>query len=153
MAPSRTLFRSLAAVGAAVLISTALVGCGSSSDDKTLTAKEFRSQANKLCSDADKETEAFGANITEKSSDADVAEAIDKTVARNHELIKDLEALKAPDNLADDVDSMLDSVKAGLVVLDKISSMQDLQTAASGESPFAAADTKAKKLGLDTCAD
>jgi len=152
MVPSRT----LATVGVVALLSAALVGCGSSdgtSSDKKLTAAQFRTQANKLCADADKDTESFGSSISESSSDSDVTEAIDKTVARNDKLVNDIDALNAPSDLADDVDSMLDSVRDALKVLDKITSVQDLVTASKGADPFAEVNTKAKALGLDTCAD
>jgi hypothetical protein len=145
------LSRTIAAAGVAALISTLLVGCGSS--DETLTKKEFQSQANKLCEDANKETETYGANITEKSSDADVAAAIDKTVKRNEELVDDVDALNEPKSMTDDVDSMLDSVRAGIKLLDEISSVQDLMSFDPNSGAFKEANDKAKALGLETCAE
>jgi len=142
--------RTLAAAGAVALLSALLVGCGG---EDALTAKEFRSQANKLCADASDDTEKFGADISESSSDADVTEAIDQTVERNNELVADIDDLAAPDSLADDVDSMLKSVRAGIKELDKISSIQDLLSVDLESGPFAEADEKAKDLGLDKCAE
>ena len=143
--------RTLAAAGAVALLSAVLVGCGGGED--TLTAKEFRSQANKLCKDADADTEKFGEDISEKSSDKEVTDAVDQTVERNNELVDDIDDLNAPDDLADDVDSMLDSVRDALKELDKISSVQELVAAASGEDPFAEVNRKATALKLDECAD
>ena len=134
-----------------VTLATLLVsGCGGSD---TLSAKEFRSQANKLCTDANKDTEAYGAKITEASSDADVTAAIDKTVKRTSELVADIDALEPPKDLADDVDSMLASVRAGNKDLDKVSSVQDLTSFDPNSGPFKEANDKASKLGLDACAD
>jgi len=105
-----SLSRTLAAAGAAVLISTALVGCGSSSsDDKTLTATEFKAQANKLCSAAKKDTDKMGESLSETSTDEEVTKAVDDAVARNTQLVDDLDALKAPKSLQSDVDDLLKS--------------------------------------------
>lgn len=132
-----------------VIMLTALMtaGCGGSD---TLSAKEFRSKANKLCAAANKDTDGYGAKITQTSSDADVTAAIDKTVKRNEQLADDIDALKPPKAMADDVDSMLTSVRAGIKELDKITSVKDLTT--FDPSTLSDANAKAKKLGLDTCA-
>ncbi|MFL6023167.1 MAG: hypothetical protein ACJ72O_07490 [Marmoricola sp.] len=145
------LTRTLAALGAAALVSTALVGCGSSGSD-TLTKAEFQTKANKLCADANKDTESYGADITEKSSDADVTAAIDKTVKRNQDLIAAIDALDEPKSISDDVASMLSSVRAGMKDLGKVSSVQDLVAFDPNGANFKAANDKAKALGLDTCA-
>ena len=145
-----TLSRTLAAAGAAVLISTALAGCGSSGSD-TLTKAEFQTKANKLCADANKDTEAYGKDISEKSTDAEVTEAIDKTVKRNQELVDAIDGLNEPESISDDVASMLDSVRAGMKDLDKISSVQDLMSFDPNGGNFKDANDEANKLGLDTC--
>ena len=123
-----------------------LAGCGG---DDALTAKEFRSQANHLCTEADKDTEALGAGLSDTSSEKDVTDAIDKLVERNEKLVKDIDALKAPESLADDVDEMLDSVKAALKKLDA-ATLEELNAM---EDPFTEANAKSKALGLDACAD
>lgn len=145
-----SLSRTLATAGAAVLVSTVLAGCGG---DGTLSAKEFRSQANKLCADANKDTETYGAKISQTSSDADVTKAIDRTVERNEKLVADIDALEAPKSMADDVDSMLASVRAGMKELDKISSVQDLTSFDASSGPLKDANDKAVKLGLTTCGE
>jgi hypothetical protein len=156
-----TLSRTLAAAGAAVLLSTALVGCGSSdssgdkgvaADKPALTKAEFQTQANKLCAAANKDTESYGANISEKSTDAEVSAAIDKTVQSNQELVDAIDALYEPQDLSADVASMLNSVKAGMAELDKVSSVQDLMSFDPNSGSFKDANDKATKLGLDTCA-
>jgi hypothetical protein len=129
-----------------VLALTALLaGCGGSD---ALTAKEFRSQANGLCTKADKDTEALGAGLSDASSEKDIADAIDKLVARNQKLVKDIDALDAPASLTDDVDEMLDDVKAALEKLDD-ATVAELN---SMEDPFTDANAKAKAIGLDACA-
>ena len=127
-----------------------LTGCGG---DGTLSAKEFRSQANKLCADANKDTETYGAKISQTSSDAEVTEAIDRTVKRSEKLVADIDALAAPTSMADDVDSMLASVRAGMKELDKISSVQDVTSFDASSGPLKDANDKAVKLGLDTCGE
>jgi hypothetical protein len=139
--------RTRAALVVVTLSALLASGCGGSD---TLSAKEFRSQANKLCADANKDTDGYGAKITETSSDADVTEAIDKTVKRNDELVDDIDALNAPKSMADDVDSMLKSVRTGIKELDKISSVKDLTS--FDPSTLNDANAKATKLGLDDCA-
>src|SRR5690242_8593323 len=137
-----SLSRTLAAAGAAVLISTALVGCGSSSsDDKTLTATEFKAQANKLCSAAKKDTDKMGESLSETSTDEEVTKAVDDAVARNTQLVDDLDALKAPKSLQSDVDDLLKSVRDGLKKLDAATSVKDLQTM---DDPFTDANQKSK---------
>jgi len=143
------LSRIVAAVGAAALITTTLAGCGGSD---SLTKAEFQTKANKLCKDANKDTETYGANISEKSTDAEVTAAIDKTVKRNQELVDAIDALKEPTAISDDVASMLTSVKAGMKDLDKISSVQDLMSFDPNGGNFKDANDKATKLGLGTCA-
>jgi hypothetical protein len=151
--------RTLGTVACAALLALSLAGCGSSSDDKdngndskTLSASDFKEQANQLCADANKASESIGADITETSSDAEVTDAIDQTVALNEKLINSIEDLNAPDNLADDVKSMLDAVRGGTEEMDKISSVSDLSAFDPTTGAFADADEKATALGLTECA-
>ena len=149
MVLSRSLARSLAAAGAAVLVSTVLVGCGGTD---TLTTKEFQTRANKLCADANKDTESYGADISEKSTDSEVTAAIAKTVKRNNELVDAVDALKPPSKIAEDVDAMLKNVRAGNKELGKITSVADLMSFDPNGGVFKKANDQATKLGLDTCA-
>jgi hypothetical protein len=141
-----SLSRTLTAAGAAVLLTTALAGCGGSS---TLTAKEFKAQANKLCAAAKKDTDKMGATLSENSSNDEVTKAVDGAVARNNQLADDIDALKAPKSLQGDVDAMLKSVRDGLKKLDAATSVKDLQTM---DDPFIEANQKSKDLGLAICA-
>ena len=144
MHPIRT---ALALVCAAALTVT-LAGCGSSSDD-TLTAKEFRSRADALCAAAEKDTDAIGEKLSESSSETEVRSALDKLVTRTERLVKDIDGLEEPEDLSDGVREMLDSVRAALTKIDG-ASMDEIS---SMEDPFADANAKADKLGLDECAD
>jgi hypothetical protein len=123
-----------------------LAGCGGGD---ALTAKEFRSRANDLCTEADKDTEALGEGLSDASSEKDLTEAIDGLVARSEKLNKDIDALDAPESLSDDVDAMLASVRAALKKLDD-ATVSELN---SMEDPFTEANAKAKALGLDACDD
>lgn len=138
--------RTRATFAAAVLaLSPILVACGG---DSALSAKEFRSQANALCKTAASDTKKLGEDLSASSSEKDITAAIDKLVERNEKLAADVAALKAPDNLQKDVDSMLKDVRAALKTLDE-ASLAELN---SMEDPFAKANEKAKDLGLDDCA-
>ncbi|RNL75313.1 hypothetical protein [Nocardioides marmorisolisilvae] len=155
-----TLSRTLAAAGAAVLISTALAGCGSSdksSDDKsgdatTLTKAQFQEQANKLCGDLNDDVEKIGADLGPDSSDAEVKAVITQLVARNTKLISDIDELKVPADLKTEVDSMLDSLRAAGEEFSAVGSVDDLNALDVDHGVFAESDQKAKDLGLDTCA-
>ena len=135
---------ALALVCAATLALT-LTACGG---DSALSAKEFRAQANDLCAEADKDTEALGAGLSDSSSEKEVTDAIDKLVERTEKLVDDIDELEAPDELADGVDAMLDSVTTGLEKIDDAT----VAELGSMEDPFADANEKAKKVGLDKCA-
>jgi hypothetical protein len=137
--------RTRATLAATALALTTLVaGCGG---DDGLTAKEFRTKADKLCATADKDTEKLGAGLSDTSSEAEVKAAIDKLVDRTQKLVADLEALDEPKSLSKKVDAMLDSVRDGLKKLDDAS----LEELSSMENPLAEADAKAKDLGLKEC--
>lgn len=149
---------TILAVAASVALATSLTGCGSSDKSKndsspTLTAAQFKEQANQLCKDAGKDTESYGANITESSSDADVTAAITQTVQRNQKLVADIAALKAPADLTDDVKSMLDDVRQGLTQMGQIGSVADLKSFDPSTGAFKSADDKATALGLPDCAN
>jgi hypothetical protein len=141
-------------VAASVALATTFAGCGSSDSGKTptLTSAQFKSQADKLCVDANKETDSYGANITESSSDADVAAAIKQTVDRDKKLVSDIEKLKAPADVKSDVKSMLDDVRSGLDQMGKIGSVADLKTFDPTTGVFKDANDKATALGLPDCA-
>ncbi|MET3961837.1 hypothetical protein ABIE44_001771 [Marmoricola sp. OAE513] len=153
-----TTIRSLAAVACSVALATSFAGCGSDSKDddkgesKTLSVADFKEQANKLCKEAGEDTAKFGEDISESSSDADVSDAIDKTVDRNKKLVEDIDDLEAPDSIEDDVDSMLDSVEDGLKQMGEVSSLQDLMAFDPTGGSFKDANDKATALGLPDCA-
>ena len=150
--------RTLGTVACAAVLALSVVGCGSSddkdkgSDSKALSAADFKEQANKLCADSNKDSESYGADISETSSDADVTAAIDKVVERNNKLADDIADLKAPEDMADDVASMLKDVRAGLTEMDKLSSVADMMKYDDTTGPIADANTKSTALGLDECA-
>lgn len=131
-----------------VTLTALLAGCGGGGGD-ALTTKEFRAKASALCTKADKDTEAIGAGLTDASSEKELTDAIDKLVARNEKLVKDIDALDEPKSMSDDVDAMLAAVTAALKKLDD-ASVAELN---SMENPFTDANEKAKAIGLDACAD
>lgn len=138
--------RTLAPLGAAVLLSLVLAGCGG---DDALTAKEFRAQANKICKAADKDTDKLGDELGDSPSEKEFLAQIDKLVDRNEEMVDDLAALKAPESLSDDLDDLVSEVRSALKKVDDAS----LEEINSMENPFTAANEKAEELKLDDCAD
>jgi hypothetical protein len=142
-----TRFRAVL-VGLTALFSILLVaGCGG--DDSALSAKDFRAQANKLCEDAEDDTDKLGEGLDESSSEAEVEKSIDGLVERTEKLVADIRALDEPKALTDEVDDMLDAVTAAAAKID------DATIAEIGEmdDPFADANQKAKALKLDSCSD
>jgi hypothetical protein len=144
------LSRTLGAVGASVLLTAALAGCGGSS---TLTATEFKSQANKLCAAANKDTTSYGANLTESSTDADAAAFVAKVAKRNAELADAIDKLKEPTSMSADVSSMLASVRDGIKQFKNLTTIQQLMAFNPNSGSFKDANDKSLKLGLKTCAD
>lgn len=138
--------RTVLALVSVAALSLPLTGCGG---DDTLSAKEFRSQAEKLCNAAEKDTDKIGEELSDSATEADLAKAIDKLVDRVGELADDIAALKPPKDLVEGRDDMIAAVRKGL---DKVDNATAAELSAM-EDPFADANEKAKKIGLDACAD
>ncbi len=136
--------RSLAAGGAALALTFVMAGCGG---DSGLTTEEFRTQADKICADFEDKSNDLFAGISATSSEADLVEAFKKVADLLDDQSDQIGALEAPDSITEDVDAMLDSVRAGA---DKIRE-DGLELIKSGENPLEDATKKAKDLGLKNC--
>jgi len=137
--------RSLAAGGAALALAFVMAGCGG---DSGLTTEEFRKQADKICADFEDKSNDLFAGISATSSEADLVEAFKKVADLLDEQSDQIGALEAPDSISDDVDAMLDSIRAGA---DKVRE-DGLELIKTGENPLEDATKKADDLGLKSCA-
>lgn len=124
-----------------------LAACGG---DKTLTKAEFTKQANAICSSMEKKVEAAGKKVaTEKpgaSMDEMMKNVVDKVSPIIDETVTKLRALKAPEDMQDDVDAMLDAVQSDTDAIEKDPKLL------AGDSAYKDANEKATALGLDKCA-
>jgi hypothetical protein len=140
-------FRRLAP--ACILLVLASAACGS--DDDTLTMAEFRDAANAVCVAAEGD---IGPILGAIFPDLDSATEAERQTATDDLLevvgteIDDLAALVPPDDIADDVDAMLDAVRAAEAVVRE----QGAGFWLDESDPFADANQRAAALGLDACA-
>jgi hypothetical protein len=143
--------RTLGAVACAAVLALSVVGCGSSddkdSDSKTLSASDFKEQANALCKTANTELAELQSGADTTTTEGQEA-FVDAFGARITKLVDGIEELEAPDSLADGVDEMLDAVKG------VVSDLEDdgISVLSGTIDPFTDADAKATELGLDECA-
>ncbi|MET3961838.1 ElaB/YqjD/DUF883 family membrane-anchored ribosome-binding protein [Marmoricola sp. OAE513] len=149
-----TTIRTFAAVACSVALATSFAGCGSDSkddkgDSKSLSVAEFKEQANKLCKEADEDVKEIGTTLSATSGKDEVTDALKKAADRVDDEVDDIKDLGIPSSIEDDVEDMLDAVNdATDTIREKGAALLNEQ-----QSPFAAANEKAKALGLDDCAD
>ncbi len=132
-----------------VLVALVAAGCGgggSSSDQ--LSASDLKSQANAICADLNKKTQAAA-----KSQDFDTA------LNATNDALDKLKALKPPDELKDSYQAFLDGASSETPTLTKLVKAikaKDIATAQklSGQVDTANAkvDAAARAAGLGTCA-
>ncbi|GGO94208.1 hypothetical protein GCM10011584_34710 [Nocardioides phosphati] len=125
-----------------------LAACGG---DKTLTKAEFTKQANAICDSVNKKVDAAGEKVTkEHDPSKDMAGFLKAAVAAIAPLADEgatkLRALKAPEEMQDDVDAWLDALESDTAKARKNPMIL------TDDSAFEATDKKAEALGLDTCA-
>lgn len=149
MSLSRALVAGIAAVAGAV----ALAGCGGSG---TLSADEFRSQADAICADSNAQV----AKVQDPASAAAFPSYLRALLPLQQSQLTKLEALKPPKELQDTYAEALDLLKQQGAALSAASDRME-----SGENPEAVvkdvsddvqaiqtqADAKAKELGLTVC--
>lgn len=130
--------------------SVVLTGCGEDEKDNadapaSLTKAEFVEQANELCkTNAEEFEDAMGSVRSEAQFDA----FMKKTgVPLMRKLADQIEALEEPADLSGAVDAMLASLRADI---NKVAENPDVLM---DDSLFVDGNKKAKKLGLDECAD
>lgn len=136
--------RSFVAGSAALALSFALAGCGG---DSGLSAEEFRTQADKICADAEEKSGDLFAGLSASSSEADLVAALKKIADLLDEQSDKIDDLAAPADLEEKVEAMLESLREGA---DKIRD-DGLALIKSGANPLAEATEKATDLGLEDC--
>ena len=148
-----SLSRALVAGAAAVVGAVALAGCGGSG---TLSADEFRSQADAICADSNAQL----AKVDDPASAAAFPSYLRALLPLQQSQLTKLEALKPPKELQDTYAEALDLLKQQGAALSAASDRME-----SGEDPEAVvtdvsddvqaiqtqADAKAKALGLTVC--
>ncbi len=134
---------------AIILLSLGAASCGS--DPDTLTEAEYRDAANAVCTAAEAELGPIFGAIFPKLDSATEAErqtATDGLLEVLGKEIDDLAALVPPDDIAADVDAMLDAVRAAEAVVRE----QGAGFWLAESDPFVDADQRAAALGLAACA-
>ncbi len=141
----------------ALVIALALgsAGCGGEGGGERLTAQEFRDQANRICTDLDKELEGLGdpGSLDELSTQLEAGREIFE------DALGQLRGLRPPEDLQADYDRLL---ATGDDALEALSSMQEAaedgdaeevqQIATEAEREDQTSDEIAQGLGLDACA-
>jgi hypothetical protein len=134
-----------------VLASAALAGCGK--DKETLTASEFKQQANSICAAGSKKMDtaaekAFGSlEENEEPSDAMLKSFLDDDFKPNIKgQISDLRDLKGPDEIEGDLDEVLDYA---VEILDDMK----IDALKQDKDPFADVNARFTTLGLTKCSE
>lgn len=152
--PHRRPVAGLVALGAIALIA----GCGGGSDDSSLSADEFRSQADAICADTDRQVDA----LTEPTSADGVLPFLRQGLPIQQAQLEKLRGLDPPDELQSDFDEALGLLEQQTETItsaaDRIEAGEDAE-AVIGEidgeidSLGDQADAKAKELGLTVCGE
>jgi soluble cytochrome b562 len=147
--PRRTL-GGLAALGAVALIA----GCGGGSD--SLSAEEFRSQADAVCADAERQID----DLTEPRSGEQVLAFLRAGLPIQEAQLERLREIEPPDDLRSDYDEGMDLLEQQIAAIDAAADRIE-----AGEDPEAVlgevdeeisslgdeADERARALGLTVC--
>ncbi|MGI9540151.1 MAG: hypothetical protein ACR2N6_08385 [Miltoncostaeaceae bacterium] len=147
----RSRFGGLFAAGAAAVIIAA--GCGGGDGDSALSVDEYRDQANQICREADRTTDAIDVNSVE-----DFQALIDAQRSQ----IDELRELDPPDEFSDQHEEAIETLDRTVALLDDARQriedgedpsdvLSDLQ--AEGEELTDRANELARELGLDDCVD
>jgi hypothetical protein len=127
----------------------ALAGCGG--DEDRLTSAEFKTQANKICSDGSEELdtaaeERFGdLGDDEQPSESQLESFFEDDFRPNVEQqLDDLSELAPPEDVADDFEAVIEEAKEILADLN----VDDLQ---AEEDPFEEINSRLDRLGLQEC--
>ena len=147
---------------ALVMLSAVLsVGCSADGDNGTeekqaLTKAEYIEQANDACADLEDRFK----NLEQPQSADDVEGFVNESQERLEAFIADLRELKAPEDIADEVETMLGKLDEGTSKFAQYAEAAQEQDAEAIDETtrqiredFEAADKVASSIGLDRCAN
>lgn len=137
----------------AALVPVALVGCGDDSDEP-LTRAEYVKQADAIC----KKFDTQAGKITEPKSIADLERVAEETKPLLASELKELRALRAPDELEKDTSAAYSLLEQSLPKLDQLAEAGRKKDAAAIQKIAEDAgklskdaDERAKRIGLKVC--
>lgn len=142
---TRSTVHPVLAIAGTTVLALALASCGGG--PKTLTASQFRTQAQAICAAAQKDVKSYGDGFSATPTDAQITVAVGKLYDRVNKEADQIAALNEPANLTKDVTAMLVDVRAGAKKIKDLGA--GILTAT--QNPFVDANTKAKALGLTGC--
>lgn len=126
-----------------------LAGCGDD-DRQTLTATEFREQANQICTvGGDEVHEAFfGVFGDDEPTPEEMQAALATVITVSHRQLDDIEALAAPADMSADVAAFIEQGHADTDTAEAMG----LDFFGSEDDPWIRTGEMARSLGLDACA-
>ena len=143
--------RRLTAMTAVLLLAFTVAACGGDDDDgggEALSEAEFVEQANKICADGEAELDEQQPD-SENPSPEEIEEYIDDVLVPNvQDQLDAIGELNPPEEIADDVDAMLEEAESAL---DEVGDMSAEEIMSTEEDPFTASNELAAELGLDEC--
>lgn len=133
---------------ASLVLAAVAAGCGE--DESTLSATEFRSQANEICTVGGEEVHQafFGVFGEDEPTPEQMEEALATVMSVSRRQLDDIEALAEPSDLSADVDAF---VAQGRADTDAAEAM-GLGFFENEDDPWAETSERARGLGLDACA-
>jgi hypothetical protein len=141
-----------------------LVSCGGDDDDGAPSKQEFANKANEICQNASQALEDVGENA---ESPDEIADAVDRVIAKSRDAMEDLSNLERPEGDAGETaQEFVDATRTE--IQDKgIPALEDLRDAIKSGDQAAAQEAAqrlqgistegsqkaAKELGADECAN
>ena len=138
----------------AVTVLAAPIGCGG---DDSLSAEDFRSEANEICRAGNERLEQILDDVASglESGESPSAERIEEVFGRALEDIRgqlsDLRALDGPGDLEAEVDDVLDEAGEAVDALDRQIADDPLALLEQEEDPFAEVNSRFVDLELTEC--
>ncbi|MCX6394990.1 MAG: hypothetical protein NTV23_00710 [Propionibacteriales bacterium] len=147
----RTAIRTVAAIACSAAALTSFAACGSDSEDdakaSTLTAEEFKTQANQVCKDGNVELQKVFGGLATATSQEDADTIAREGAALIKKQAADIEALAEPAELSDQVTAMIAAIGTGVTAIED----QGVAVLSQDSTVFDDANAKAKALGLEDC--
>jgi hypothetical protein len=125
----------------AITLAALLAGCGGGDDQ--LSASEYRAEAKRICTDADKETKAV--QQPTRATNAAIADYFRKLSKANERATQRFEELDPPDELEKAHDDALAANKAGTEEVQKL--ISDLEDGGDARTVLQGAQSRLKELG------